>query len=398
MRKMTWLAMIMAGLFMLGGCSSKESDLTEGVSMNEEEIENPVQSEDDVSSLDNYSITLNEAMNNKGYMSYDYDQGGVGLIYNDKIYLPGFIAELPDTQIKQLVPGNVSSGIWTELLDVKGKLWSSGGPTSEISFYDRNKDIDYDGEIEKIFRSGGMHKDEGFYFIFLKEGNCLISSEADGVIKEFDASDIEMAKLLYYSSGSSEMGMPIVVLKKEGTVEFQYTDFTYVDDEGPFFQSGDLDVSDWSDIKYIERVYIENDADYLVGLKSDGTLMVTGKGYPNEILEWKNLVDVQCTGGDVVALQSDGRLLCSDSLGELAGIVEGWSNIKMMLFWDKESIGAVSENGIYYNVGMPLNTVKVMEYNGNGYDVVRIDEDTEEKWEDGYPGCGYEVSFSLNDY
>ncbi len=377
MRKLTWLAIIMAGIFMLGGCSSKGG-----------------QGEDDVSGLDNYSIMLSEAMNNKGCMTYDYDLGGVGILYNDKIYLPTFISQVPDTQIKQLVPGNTSSGVWMELLDIEGKLWSSGGPTTEISLYDRDRDISYNGEIEKIIHSGGRYKNAGFYFIFLKEGNCLISSEEDGVIGEIDASDFDMAKPLYYSSGSSEMGMPIVALKKEGTVEFQYTNFTNFKDESPFFQSGDLDVSNWSDIKYIERVYIENDADYLVGLKADGTLMVTGKGYPNEILEWTNLVDVQCDGSDVIALQSDGSLVCSDSLRELADIVKSWSNIKMMLFWDKDSIGAVSENGIYYNIGMPLKAPRVFEYNGNGYDVVRIDEDVEEKWKDGYSGCGY----SLNDY
>ena len=43
---------------------------------------------------------------------------------------------------------------------------------------------------------------------------------------------------------------------------------------------------------------------------------------------------------------------------------------------------------------MPLKAPRVFEYNGNGYDVVTIDEDVEEKWKDGYSGCGY----SLNDY
>lgn len=41
-----------------------------------------------------------------------------------------------------------------------------------------------------------------------------------------------------------------------------------------------------------------------------------------------------------------------------------------------------------------VTVVMLLRCNGNGYDVVRIDADVEEKWKDGYSGCGY----SLNDY
>ena len=122
----------------------------------------------------------------------------------------------------------------------------------------------------------------------------------------------QIAPRSYIDCGISTAG-----LKADGTVIV--TDYT-----GTYDYS--FDVSSWNDILSIATSY-----DYLLGLKSDGTVLVSGdETTVPGISEWTDIVAVECSQFRAIGLRSDGTVVSSGTkftTGALDFDVSDWSDI-----------------------------------------------------------------------
>ena len=107
----------------------------------------------------------------------------------------------------------------------------------------------------------------------------------------------DIKKLTYYYEGFP------VGLREDGTVAVVHTCWS---EEGGEF--GEWDVSSWSGVK---DIYCG--ADCLIGLKADGSLLVTGgqfgtREYLSELESWKDISDIYISDDHIVGLKRDGAL------------------------------------------------------------------------------------------
>ena len=88
---------------------------------------------------------------------------------------------------------------------------------------------------------------------------------------------------------------------------------------------GQCDVSDWTDV-----VAIACGSDHTVGLKSDGTVVAAGHNEYGQydVSDWTDVVAVACSGYQTVGLKSDGTVdaVCYSKYGQCYGL--NWTDIK----------------------------------------------------------------------
>ncbi len=87
----------------------------------------------------------------------------------------------------------------------------------------------------------------------------------------------------------------------------------------------ECDVSSWTDI-----VDIAVGSGFIVGIKSDGTAVSTGKfegQYAIDISEWKNLKAIYAKNGGIVGLHFDGTVSATGLGYNWSNNINKWTNI-----------------------------------------------------------------------
>ena len=320
-----------------------------------------------------FHITIDEAQENrKKIVVTDY---GSAFIDNDKVY--GFVQDETISSSNHLnteVLGNHKIIEMLEcdgqivLLDDSGRVLSAKGR----EYYGPGSTIYNDGNIEAYCDEA---KD-----IFVEDGDLLFVITKNGSYYEKDIIDDtrfcarsisnELAQNSKMVIKNHEQSL-LYILQNDGTVDLWKHYYDDVAEATDVYE--EIDVSQWKDIECITYAADSDEGiHWLAGLKSDGTLEVTGKGYPEELLEWKDLVDLQSStsNNEVIGLKSDGTLICSAEVDEeVQEGVQEWKNIKMMQWSGKMYRGVgVSESGIVYlNVNGVMYSDVVYEYQEGGY-------------------------------
>jgi len=96
-------------------------------------------------------------------------------------------------------------------------------------------------------------------------------------------------------------------------------------------ESGQCDTREWTDI-----VAIDAGLDSTVGLRSDGTVVMTGflhnafaPPVQNELAAWRDVVAIRVSGEFIVGLRSDGTLLAVAIDCPIQEAVSGWENVRI---------------------------------------------------------------------
>ena len=87
-------------------------------------------------------------------------------------------------------------------------------------------------------------------------------------------------------------------------------------------------------MKYLHNIYGNSvsihhsyDEDYIVGLKSDGTVTATGTNLPGYYYGWSDIVSVKAGGKGVVGLKSDGTVVSTISDIDIISSITEWKDI-----------------------------------------------------------------------
>ncbi|TJX12745.1 chromosome condensation regulator [Tissierella creatinini] len=129
----------------------------------------------------------------------------------------------------------------------------------------------------------------------------------------------------------------LVGLKEDGTVVCFTNTSIYRDSWGDA-EKGQFDVSSWTDIVSVDAGgSFEFGYFFVVGLKSDGTVVFTDNSMPgteNRVIDqrliskWKDIIAVSAGVGFVSGLKSDGTVISTDESGADYNSVKNWENIK----------------------------------------------------------------------
>ena len=331
-------------------------------------------------------LSMEEAQRDKKLIAYSSDS--VHFLYNNVLYgIPYWeriardISALNNNAIVQM-ESRVDDVIF---LDEKGRVMTTEiyevidtVESTNVAFEaEGEKDGISLGEVKYVYFKRGLQGDRDIYAL-LKDGRCLVANDYDwSRLQElFVGEDVVSMEYM----GRDEYGVEriFVLLKENGTVEFiipagKKEDCQY------FTTHGGMDVSSWSDIKCI----VEG-GNWMVGLKVDGSLVATGEGYPNDILEWRDIVDIQYAHvyspeeEGIIGLKNDRTLVCSANLGDIGEEIQDWKNIKMMTCWG-DGVAAVSNDGYFYRSKkgghMPFCFDVVYEYIDGEYIKKNVEKD-----------------------
>ena len=121
-------------------------------------------------------------------------------------------------------------------------------------------------------------------------------------------------------------------------------------------ENGQCDVSDWSSIEYICASEM-----YTIGVKSDGTVMLTGEGYYsnydsteayNEIVSWTDIVKVSAGygygGNCIFGLKKDGTVVAVGNNEHGQCNVSSWSDIVDIAAGEYHCLGLRSDGTIVF--------------------------------------------------
>lgn len=102
-------------------------------------------------------------------------------------------------------------------------------------------------------------------------------------------------------------------------------------------------VSEWNDI-----VSIDGGNGFLVGLKADGTIVLTGSNastYKNA-LSWQNISSIYAKEDCLTAITTDGKVLVTGIVGTLDKKIKDWSNMKKVVFDTRNFWGLTNDGEI----------------------------------------------------
>lgn len=112
--------------------------------------------------------------------------------------------------------------------------------------------------------------------------------------------------------------------------------------------------SDWTDITAISTGF----SFYVAGLKSDGTVVMTGPEGTKEIAGWTDIIQVANGNTYVVGLKNDGTVkavLHDQSLGELSDDISSWTDI-IMISAKSGCVVGVKKDGTVVAAGTVMDT------------------------------------------
>lgn len=339
----------------LGGCGSETSDIKEkGQDLNssidklegeksetagilESSEENPTH--DIVQNFfgDTYSITIDEAQENKKELTIHGTNEEIPLyIYDNVIYgLHKNIAlsDLGQKPFKQIVGVNIGA----ILINEDGGRYFTGSELDHI-YENMLFTANENAHTETWTKYGKTY----FYYDTKEEMvKSLLCFEMGGLAK--DVVKVKGVKQIICLGSEKKFA----ILKEDGTVKIYVADEQKDVTEGKFVSKNNgLDVKSWSGIKYITAC--NSNGNYIVGIKEDGTLVVTGDDYPDEIVEWNDLVDIQVSHYGAVGLNKDGTVICSSGYDYCNEIIKDWNCIKVFRLYGRDIV-AISEDGHLYS-------------------------------------------------
>ena len=111
----------------------------------------------------------------------------------------------------------------------------------------------------------------------------------------------------------------------------------------------------WNDIA--ERQTIACSSDHTVGLKSDGTVVATGRNEDGQcdVSDWTDVVAIACSGDRTVGLKSDGTVVAAGDNKKGQCDVSGWTDVVAIACGSDHTVGLKSDG-----------TVVAVGHNGGG--------------------------------
>lgn len=141
-----------------------------------------------------------------------------------------------------------------------------------------------------------------------------------------------------------------LILKEDGTVISFIPEG--VDVESEDFPSDAIDVSDWSDI-----VYIDMGNSFSVGLKSDGSVVAVGNNASGQcdVDIWDDVVTIEAGGKHTVGLKSDGTVVAAGDNSAGQCDVETWENIIAIAASDNLTVGLQADGSVIFTESIVLD-------------------------------------------
>lgn len=115
-----------------------------------------------------------------------------------------------------------------------------------------------------------------------------------------------------------------------------------------YTENGKLEVAKWRDIVDVAYTY-----DCIIGVKSDGTVVIAGydNAYQREVEEWKGIVDIAMSSDHIVGLRIDGTVVAVGDNSNSCCDVEEWKNIVDIEVSDAPHTVGLKSDGTVVAVG-----------------------------------------------
>ena len=166
-------------------------------------------------------------------------------------------------------------------------------------------------------------------------GGCTIGLKADGSVVACGNGSTNVSDwkdIASISTSGSTIG-----IKTDGTILTTNTD-----------SAGEWDVSGWTDIVAADTAYW---GAHIVGLRSDGTVVATGReNYHNKIQvsDWTDIIEVYTTDKYTIGLRSDGTVVGTGMNINGCLNVSGWTDIAAIRVWYGCTVGLKSDGTVVY--------------------------------------------------
>lgn len=141
------------------------------------------------------------------------------------------------------------------------------------------------------------------------------------------------------------------------------TSVVYIDNYGGVKGSGDNSNSQLSNLPSSGSIKVAEGATFTVILKEDGTLISRGlmDKFADEISGWKNIIDVACGDGHIIAVDNEGDVLCTgdNTYGQCE--IENKTDIKNVYATHRGSILVGNDNKLH-GAGEFIGSSKIKNY------------------------------------
>lgn len=138
-------------------------------------------------------------------------------------------------------------------------------------------------------------------------------------------------------------------LENKNRLDASETSVVYINDIGVVHGSGD-NSNGQLNLNFDNIVKVEEGSTFTIVLDDKGNLDSVGlmTRYADEIKRWKNIVDVSCGYGHVVALDDTGKVLCTgdNTFGQCT--LDGTSDVKRVFATDRGSIVVLNDGSLKY--------------------------------------------------
>lgn len=122
-------------------------------------------------------------------------------------------------------------------------------------------------------------------------------------------------------------------------------------------------VSDWNNI-----IDIATGPDYIVGLKSDGSIVAVGAGTKiSEVRNWQDINALACSSNFIAGLKKDGTVIIAGEISNKANITS-WQNIVKISAGDRHLLAIDSNSKVFSEGNNDFNQCNI----NNPYDIIDI--------------------------
>jgi len=155
----------------------------------------------------------------------------------------------------------------------------------------------------------------------------------------------------------------IVIKNNKNRLAVSDTSVVYIDNYGGVKGSGDNSNSQLSNLPSSNSIKVSEGATFTVILKDDGTLTSQGlmSKFADEISGWRNIVDVSCGSGHIIAIDNEGDVHCTGDNTYGQCDVFSYSDIKNVYATARGSILVGNDNKLY-GAGEFIGSSKIKNY------------------------------------
>jgi len=155
----------------------------------------------------------------------------------------------------------------------------------------------------------------------------------------------------------------VVIKNNKNRLAVSDTSVVYIDNYGGVKGSGDNSNSQLSNLPSSNSIKVSEGATFTVILKDDGTLSSQGlmSKFADEISRWRNIVDVSCGSGHILAVDNEGDVHCTGDNTYGQCDVSNYSDIKNVYATKRGSILVGNDNKLY-GAGEFIGSSKIKSY------------------------------------